>query len=377
MNKLNNKGVTLVELIVSFAIVGVAIIYFFQTLSTVKKIYSDARNETNFYVKKDYDFRLINAYLDSKADPFKNMAGSYECKDVPGNLSCTNFEVSSKDDFLMYSKIIVNYKNNRSISFHYFNENANINSGALNFGKKVVVNGNELGYVIGETDDKLTVIASNVIEGSETGFYDGQSNQKSVYWGNSNKCETSPIQTDNKVFGSKYPATVYGKRVLEYLRSDEHRCIGTSTLCIKEDYEESRIKPHEYLENYKNTLANKYNIGSNIDDVTILDFEMLNNINKTVNFASFKLNIPNLNTSNISCDWDNEICNKALDILYEGSNNYWTAIAKDCGYLYYVDTSKREFASEIANYNHFLHKKDYAVRPVIILNKDGLTYELQ
>ena len=61
VNKLNNKGVTLVELIVSFAIVGVAIIYFFQTLSTVKKIYSDARNETDFYVKKDYDFE--NAFI--------------------------------------------------------------------------------------------------------------------------------------------------------------------------------------------------------------------------------------------------------------------------------------------------------------------------
>ena len=372
MNKLNNKGVTLVELIVSFAIVGVAIIYFFQTLSTVKKIYSDARNETNFYVKKEYDFRLIKAYLDSKADPFKNMAGSYKCKDVPGNLSCTNFEVSSKDVLLMYSKIIVNYKNNKnnkSISFHYFNENANINSGALNFGKKVVVNGNELGYVIGEDDIHLTVIASNVIVGSETGFYNGQRNQKSVYWGNSNKCETSPI---NKVYGSEYPATIYGKSVLEYLRSDEYRCVGTSTLCINEDYEESRIKPHEYLENYKNTLVNKYNISSNIDDVTMLDFEMLNNIKKSVNFASF-----NLNTSEISCDENNEICNKALDILYEGSNNYWTAIAKDCGYLYYVDTSNRKFAFEIANYNHFLHKKDYAVRPVIILNKNGLTYELQ
>lgn len=374
MNKLNNKGVTLVELIVSFAIVGVAIIYFFQTLSTVKKIYSDARNETNFYVKKDYDFRLIKAYLDSKADPFKNMAGSYECKDVPGNLSCTNFEVSSKDDLLMYSKIIVNYKNNKSISFHYFNENANINSGALNFGKKVVVNGNELGYVIGETNDKLTVIASNVIVGSETGFYNGQSNQKSVYWGNSNKCETSPIQTDNKVFGSKYPATIYGKSVLEYLRSDEYRCVGTSTICINEDYAESRIKPHEYLENYKNTLVNKYNIGDNVDDVTMLDSEMLKNINNTVNFASF-----NLSASKISCDLNNEICNKALDILYEGSNNYWTAIAKDCGYLYYVDTSNRKFAYAIANYNYIVYsqKKDYSVRPVIILNKVGLTYELQ
>ncbi len=377
MNKLNNKGVTLVELIVSFAIVGVAIIYFFQTLSTVKKIYSDAKNETNFYVKKDYDFRLIKAYLDSKADPFENMAGSYECKDVPGNLSCTNFEVSSKDDLLMYSKIIVNYKNNKnnkSISFNYFNENATVNSGALNFGKKVVVNGNELGYVIGEDDKQLTVIAADVIEGSETGFYDGQSNQKLVYWGNSNECETSPRQTDNNVFGSEYPATIYGKSVLEYLRSDEYRCIGTSTLCINEDYAESRIKPHEYLENYKNTLANKYNIGDNIDDVTMLDSEMLENIKKSVNFASF-----NLSASKISCGENNEICNKALDILYEGSNNYWTAIAKDCGYLYYVDTSNRKFASAIANYNYIVNsqKKGYAVRPVIILHKNGLNYELQ
>lgn len=373
MNKLNNKGVTLVELIVSFAIVGVAIIYFFQTLYTVKKIYSDVREETNFYVKKDYDFRLIKAYLDSKADPLKNMAGSYECEDVPGNLSCTNFEVSSKDDSLMYSKIIVNYKNNKSISFNYFNENATVNSGALNFGKKVVVNGNELGYVIGEDNEQLTVIAANVIEESETGFYNGQSNQKLVYWGNSNECETSPRQTDNNIFGSKYPATIYGKSVLEYLRSDEYRCIGTSTLCINEDYAESRIMPHEYLENYKNTLVDKYNIGGNIDDVTMLDLEMLNNIDKNVTFNLAS----NKNTLKLLCDENNEICNKALDILYEGSNNYWTAIARDCGNLYYVDTSNRKFAYTIANYNYNYFKKVYAVRPVIILNKDGLNYELQ
>lgn len=67
MNKLNNKGVTLVELIVSFAIVGVAIIYFFQTLYTVKTIYTTASNETNEFVIKDYGLRLANTYIDSKA----------------------------------------------------------------------------------------------------------------------------------------------------------------------------------------------------------------------------------------------------------------------------------------------------------------------
>lgn len=63
MKKLNNKGVTLVELIVSFAIVGVAIIYFFQTLYTVKKIYTSARNETNDYVNVTYDLKILNQHF--------------------------------------------------------------------------------------------------------------------------------------------------------------------------------------------------------------------------------------------------------------------------------------------------------------------------
>ena len=67
MRKINNKGVTLIELIVSFAIVGVAIIYFFQTLYTVKKVYSTARNETNKYVDKDYTYRILDKYFDSKS----------------------------------------------------------------------------------------------------------------------------------------------------------------------------------------------------------------------------------------------------------------------------------------------------------------------
>lgn len=64
MKKLNNKGVTLVELIVSFALVGVAIIYFFQTLYTVKKVYADARFETNDYIRKDYTLRIAKANIE-------------------------------------------------------------------------------------------------------------------------------------------------------------------------------------------------------------------------------------------------------------------------------------------------------------------------
>ncbi len=80
MKKLNNKGVTLVELIVSFALVGVAIIYFFQTLYTVKKVYADARNETNNYINRDYTLRILSAYLDEQGALPKDICSMYNLK---------------------------------------------------------------------------------------------------------------------------------------------------------------------------------------------------------------------------------------------------------------------------------------------------------
>ncbi len=64
MNKLNKKGVTLVELIVSFALVAVAVAYFFQTLYTVKKIYSKATKQSQEFVDKTYALRIADAYID-------------------------------------------------------------------------------------------------------------------------------------------------------------------------------------------------------------------------------------------------------------------------------------------------------------------------
>ena len=81
MKKLNNKGVTLVELIVSFALVGVAIIYFFQTLYTVKKVFADARNETNNYINRDYTLRILSTYLDEQGALPNDICSMY-------NLNC-------------------------------------------------------------------------------------------------------------------------------------------------------------------------------------------------------------------------------------------------------------------------------------------------
>lgn len=66
VNKLNDKGVTLVELIVSFMLVAVAIIYFYQTLYTVKKLYTESQKETNEFVKFNYAFRIADAYIKQK-----------------------------------------------------------------------------------------------------------------------------------------------------------------------------------------------------------------------------------------------------------------------------------------------------------------------
>lgn len=68
MRKMSNKGVTLVELIVSFAIVGVAIVYFYQTVSTVSKLYKTSKDDTNEYVNATYVLRLMDAYCNENTE---------------------------------------------------------------------------------------------------------------------------------------------------------------------------------------------------------------------------------------------------------------------------------------------------------------------
>ena len=76
VKKFNNKGVTLIELIVSFMLVAVAIIYFYQTLYTVKKLYTESQKETNEFVKFNYAFRIADTYIRQKGfdkDEIKNL----------------------------------------------------------------------------------------------------------------------------------------------------------------------------------------------------------------------------------------------------------------------------------------------------------------
>ena len=69
---MKNKGITLVELIVSFALVGVSIIYFYRTLNTVSKIYKISRDETNNYIRKSYTLKLAKANIEKSKDICNN-----------------------------------------------------------------------------------------------------------------------------------------------------------------------------------------------------------------------------------------------------------------------------------------------------------------
>lgn len=65
---MNKKGVTLVELIVSFAIVCVATIYMFRMVTSVKQIYSTVKKETDSYVEEAYNIRMMDACFNNHYD---------------------------------------------------------------------------------------------------------------------------------------------------------------------------------------------------------------------------------------------------------------------------------------------------------------------
>lgn len=66
MKKLNKKGVTLIELIVSFAIVSIAMIYFYQTIVDLHRMYKNSNKATDEFVNKDYALRVLDAYIKEK-----------------------------------------------------------------------------------------------------------------------------------------------------------------------------------------------------------------------------------------------------------------------------------------------------------------------
>mgnify|MGYP004504376097 CR=1 FL=1 len=95
MKKLNKKGVTLIELIVSFAIVSIAMIYFYQTIVDLHRMYKNSNKATDEFVNKDYALRVLDAYIDENG--VKNLTSSVCDNYLLGY--CSNVEVTNDGVF--------------------------------------------------------------------------------------------------------------------------------------------------------------------------------------------------------------------------------------------------------------------------------------
>lgn len=128
MKKLNKKGVTIVELIVSFAIVSVALLYFYQTIVDLHRMYKKSTKATDEFVNKDYALRILDAWatksgnnlddIGNNADSQIKICEKYSmfCDDTKINVDSTNDDfkkVTLKDTA---GKIeVVYYKYNKSL----------------------------------------------------------------------------------------------------------------------------------------------------------------------------------------------------------------------------------------------------------------------
>lgn len=105
-SKLNDKGITLAELIVSFVIVAVAVIYFYQMLTSVTKMYANARNGINRSAKVNYAFRLLDVAYDLNEVDNTCKGVLYgivtSCNiDTGGSFDMINFEIDGKE-YILY-----------------------------------------------------------------------------------------------------------------------------------------------------------------------------------------------------------------------------------------------------------------------------------
>ena len=106
MKKLNNKGVTLIELIVSFILVAVAVIYFYQTLYTVKKLYSKSQKETQEFVDKTYALRIVDAYIDDEAKVYDSLTNNTLTENICGKyFECDNIKIEDNEDNNIMDKL--------------------------------------------------------------------------------------------------------------------------------------------------------------------------------------------------------------------------------------------------------------------------------
>lgn len=121
MKKLNKKGVTLIELIVSFAIVSIAMIYFYQTIVDLHRMYKNSNKATDEFVKKDYALRVLDAWAtksdNNLSDLLSTATNPKEICDMY-NMACDDSETKYENDG-EFKKITLINNNGKELAVYY------------------------------------------------------------------------------------------------------------------------------------------------------------------------------------------------------------------------------------------------------------------
>lgn len=207
MKKLNKKGVTLIELIVSFTIVSIAMIYFYQTIVDLHRMYKNSNKATDEFVNKDYALRVLDAYI--KENDVNDLSASDVCSNYLLGY-CNTAEVT-KDG--VFSKVELKDSSDKILATsYYYTEDeivAAIESTALDSDGNV------------KSIDELRKAVEKQVSGTEKDNYsyeqsiteDGKIKYEVKYTDASKITTTIYTKVDNKTINDKLKEYLYDKNI--------------------------------------------------------------------------------------------------------------------------------------------------------------------
>lgn len=160
MKKLNKKGVTLIELIVSFAIVSIAMIYFYQTIVDLHRMYKNSNKATDEFVNKDYALRVLDAWATKSSGNLSTITSSGICTKY--NMAC-NDSKTKYENYGEFKKITLINNNNEELAVYYKYEKTLVDlklesAKALDEYGNVISYNNMLNALKEDGDDTVTVV---------------------------------------------------------------------------------------------------------------------------------------------------------------------------------------------------------------------------
>ena len=206
MKKLNKKGVTLIELIVSFAIVSIAMIYFYQTIVDLHRMYKNSNKATDEFVNKDYALRVLDAYI--KENDVNYLSTSNVCSNYLlgycDTANVTNEGVFSKVELKKDSEVLV--------TSYYYTENkivAAIESTALDSDGNV----KSLSDLKGAVEKQVSGTEKDNYSYEQSITEDGKIKYEVKYTDASKITTTIYTKVDNKTINDKLKEYLYDKNI--------------------------------------------------------------------------------------------------------------------------------------------------------------------